>query len=224
MTELRVIIFDVDGTLVDSQDDIFESMRRAYGGLGLEVPSRDRVRAIVGLSLDQAMARLSPELKGADHDALVTGYKQSYQALRREKGAAESSPLFPGARDILDALHADPWTLLAVATGKSKRGLDKLMEGHGMAHYFTSAQVADFHPSKPHPSMIETILSETGIARDRAVMVGDTSFDMDMARAAGVMGVGVEWGYHPAHSLNADHLIRDFHALPGLLENILPTG
>ena len=215
---LRLVIFDVDGTLVDSQGDIVAAMTHAFDGIGAPVPARDDILGIVGLSLDVAMARLAPNLDNADHVRLTDGYKASYMGLRKKAGAAQSSPLYPGALAALDLLNALPYTLLGVATGKSKRGLDKLLEGHGLQRLFVTQQVADFHPSKPHPSMIHAALRETGVDAANAVMIGDTSFDMEMARAAGVTGVGVSWGYHGRARLEAAHTIIDsFEALPECL-------
>jgi phosphoglycolate phosphatase len=111
-------------------------------------------------------------------------------------------PLYEGISGLLDRLDAAGW-LLAVATGKSDRGLAAVLDHHGIRHRFVSLQTADRHPSKPHPSMIEAALAETGAARGHAVMIGDTSFDMAMARAAGVRPLGVAWGYHPAEDLHA---------------------
>lgn len=217
---LRLIIFDVDGTLVDSQADILAAMGHAFAAVDLDAPDRDAILGIVGLSLPEAMLQLVPETSDAIRVQMVEGYKNAYMALRAEKGAAESSPLYPGAREVIEALYAVPEHLLAVATGKSRRGLDKLLDGHDLRRYFISQQVADDHPSKPHPSMVLTALAETGVDPHDAVMIGDTSYDMDMARAAGVRGVGVSWGYHPVHMLGADHVLERFDDLPALLENI----
>ena len=141
--------------------------------------------------------------------------------LRAQAGAAQSSPLYPGALRALNTLSAVPENLLGVATGKSRRGLDKLLEGHGLGAYFVTQQVSDFHPSKPHPSMILTALSETGIEASNAVMIGDTEFDMAMGRAAGVNTIGVSWGYHPRSALtDADVVIDDFSDLPSGLDRI----
>ena len=217
---LRLVVFDVDGTLVDSEGDIFTAMQAAFESIGNTPPSRAEVRSVIGLSLDIAFLRLSSS--HITHlDALVAGYKAAYMALREAKGSAASSPLFPGARAALDALRADPGTLLAVATGKSRRGLDKLIEGHGLHGVFTSLQTADHHPSKPHPAMLHAILRETGADPADAVMVGDTSYDTEMARAAGMASIGVRWGYHPPEALSADALIADFAALPGAVESVL---
>ena len=164
---------------------------------------------------------MSPELDTTSHAALAQGYRDAYQEIRSKRGSSATSPFFPGARAALDALRAQDWTLLAVATGKSKRGLDKLVEGYGLDGYFQSQQVADFHPSKPHPSMIHAAMSETGVAADRAVMIGDTTFDMDMARAAGVRSIGVSWGYHATDALDADEIVHDFGALIPTIDTLI---
>lgn len=217
---LKLILFDVDGTLVDSQGTIVSCMNEAFAGAGVMPPSRAAILSIVGLSLPQAMTRLAADQSAQVQDALVEGYKQAYQAARLREGAAHS-PLYPGARAALDALHAVPEYILGVATGKSQRGLDALIEGHDLG-MFVTRQVADHHPSKPHPSMILTAMSETGIAPADTVMIGDTTFDMDMGRAAGVTTIGVDWGYHAAAHLGADHMLAEFAALPDLLRRIWP--
>jgi phosphoglycolate phosphatase len=192
----RLAIFDVDGTLVDSQGDIVASMTAAFQAVGLPVPARAAILSIVGLSLDHAMVRLAPEAEAVTHDRMVAAYKAHYQELRVQAGAA-SSPLYPGIREAVEALAARDDTLLAIATGKSRRGLLALLENHGWSGLFASVQVADDHPSKPHPSMLFTALAETGVAAERAVMIGDTTYDMNMAGAAGLSFLGVDWGYHP---------------------------
>ncbi len=225
MNALRLVIFDVDGTLVDSQADILAAMTHAFAQAGFEPPSREAVLSIVGLSLDRAMTVLAPDMDAATHARMVEWYKEAYIALRSKIGAAESSPLYPGAREVLETLHAQPETLLGVATGKSRRGLDKLLEGHGLEGMFITQQVSDHHPSKPHPSMIRAALSETGLEPHQAVMIGDTSFDMEMAAAAGVAGIGVGWGYHPSKALGAArHVIESFEDLPPLLQQIWETA
>lgn len=216
--DLRLVIFDVDGTLVDSQADILAAMRAGFAAVDEPAPARETILSIVGLSLDVGIARLAPQLPRSAHDAIGAGYKSAYMALRAEQGVAASSPLYPGARETLDALRAVPETLLGVATGKSARGLAKLVEGHGLDGYFVTRQVADHHPSKPHPAMLRAALDETGVGPENAVMVGDTSYDMEMARAAGIAGIGVSWGYHaPAELGAATAIARDFPHLSRLL-------
>lgn len=218
---LRLIIFDVDGTLVDSQDDILTAMDHAFGAVGAATPERADVLGIVGLSLDVAMARLAPGATGDQRRRMVDCYKDAYVALRGQGGVARSSPLYPQVREVLDHFLARPDILMGVATGKSQRGLDKLLEGHDLGRYFVTRQVADHHPSKPHPSMLLSALSETGVVPGDAVMVGDTSYDMEMARAAGMAGIGVSWGYHPAASLgHAAEVIDRMDELPERLERL----
>lgn len=218
---LRLVLFDVDGTLVDSQGDIVAAMTHAFDRAGHPAPDRETILGIVGLSLDIAMPRLAPSLDARLHAAMVDWYKEAYMHLRAQSGAAQSSPLYPHARDMIEALHARPETLLGVATGKSRRGLDKLLDAHDLRRFFVTQQVSDHHPSKPHPSMILAALSETGVEPHRAVMIGDTSFDMEMAAAAGVPAIGVSWGYHRRDALcGAAAVIDDFRDLPAALDTI----
>lgn len=218
---LRLIIFDVDGTLVDSQGDILAAMRAAFAKVDAPAPGTAEILGIVGLSLDVAVARLAPHLPQTVQARIVAGYKAAYMGLRAASGVEQSSPLYPYARDTLGALHARPETLLGVATGKSARGLDKLLEGHDLRRFFVTRQVADHHPSKPHPSMIRAALAETGVAPEHAVMVGDTSYDMEMAQAAGIAGIGVTWGYHRPEALRgAARIVTDFRDLGRALDDI----
>jgi phosphoglycolate phosphatase len=194
----RLAIFDCDGTLVDSQANICVAMEACFGEAGLVAPDRAAIRRIVGLSLPQAMQVLAP---GHDHDALAEGYKLCFQRLRAEGRVEEQ--LYEGIPQVLATLEAEGW-LLGVATGKSDRGLRLMLEHHGLAHRFVTLQTADRHPSKPHPSMIEQAMAETGADAASTVMIGDTSYDILMAHNAGVRAIGVAWGYH-----QADELLRE---------------
>ncbi len=219
MSDLRLVIFDVDGTLVDSQAEIMAAMTLAFGAEGMVMPDRATVLSIVGLSLAEAFHVLCPDADEARRARLVAAYKASFMQLRSDN--QEMGPLFPGALEAIAALRAQDDTLLAVATGKSRRGLDKVLERHGLTGVFHSEQVADHHPSKPNPSMILTALNETGVAPQKAVMLGDTTYDMDMARAAGIRTIGVTWGYHAPDTLRADVMIDDFAALPGAVDQLI---
>lgn len=218
---LRLIIFDVDGTLVDSQGDIVASMTAAFQAEGHKVPSRAQILSIVGLSLEVAIPQLVPGLDEAAYVRMVEAYKSAYMQLRASQGTQQSSPLYPGIRAVLDEWNAVPEFLLGVATGKSRRGLDALLAGHQMERLFLTQQVADHHPSKPHPAMLEAALNETGIDRQNAVMIGDTEYDMTMARAAGVHAIGVSWGYHGLDRLDlADKLVHSVADLPGAIRTV----
>ena len=220
MTESELVVFDVDGTLIDSQHLIVAAMETAFAGQGLTPPARDEILGIVGLSLAQAVAALRPDLPEEEVAVLAEGYRQEFMAQRERGGAEAHAPLYPGARAALDRLAADPRVRLGVATGKARRGLDHVIESHGLAGLFETLQTADNHPSKPHPSMLETALLETGLPAGRAVMIGDTEFDMAMGKAAGFATIGVAWGYHPRPRLEAagaDIVIESFEALDAAL-------
>lgn len=218
-SRLRLLIFDVDGTLVDSQDHILAAMNAAFSAENLPCPPRDAVLSIVGLSLPEALLRLAPDLQQSDRDRIVAAYKASFAPLRGETRA----PLYPGARAALLALQTRDDICLGIATGKSRRGLTHLLAAHDLDGLFVTTQVADDHPSKPHPSMVERALSEAGVAAADAVVVGDTTFDMAMARAAGVDALGVAWGYHPVADLlqaGARDVLSSYDALLPALDRM----
>ena len=196
----RLVVFDCDGTLVDSQHSICTAMIRAFEGEKLVAPDRASILSVVGLSLPLAIARLLPDAEADYHHLLSESYKSAFQQLRRENAVSE--PLYPGIADLIRALDADGW-LLGVATGKSDRGLKLCLTHHGIHAHFLTLQTADRHPSKPHPSMLLTAMADAGASPDSTVMIGDTSFDIDMAVTAGVRALGVGWGYHAPADLIA---------------------
>ncbi|MEL6529600.1 MAG: HAD-IA family hydrolase [Pseudomonadota bacterium] len=200
MTEgsTRLAVFDCDGTLVDGQADICDTMVQAFERAALPAPDRNQVRRIVGLSLQVAIRELSPGISDSDAKTVVEFYKSGYFS-RREEGLLRE-PLYDGIAELLARLHQSGWQL-AVATGKSDRGLQSVLAAHGLTDLFVSLQTADRHPSKPHPAMLEAALFEAGATPVEAVMIGDTTFDIDMARAANVRAVGVAWGYHEPREL-----------------------
>ncbi len=194
----RLVVFDCDGTLVDGQAAICETMELAFASSGLATPDRHHVRRMVGLSLPYALRELAPQASDEQRHAVVEAYKVGFRDLRLSGALRE--PLYAGIADLIEDLAAEDW-LLAVATGKSDRGLHACLDTHGIRHRFVSLQTADRHPSKPDPAMLEAALAEAGVAPGDAVMIGDTSFDMEMAVAAGVRAIGVSWGYHEAQEL-----------------------
>jgi phosphoglycolate phosphatase len=219
---MRLAVFDCDGTLVDGQADVCWAMDRAFARAGLAAPDPQAVRRIVGLSLPAAVRALAPSLSDDQAAAVTEFYRSSFRA-RREEGLLDE-PLYDGIAELLAALHGAGWQL-AVATGKSDRGLAACLAVHGITDLFVSLQTADRHPSKPHPAMLEAALFEAGAERHQAVMIGDTSFDMMMARSAGVRALGVGWGYHGAHELMASGAVsvaETVAALGDLLDELLP--
>jgi phosphoglycolate phosphatase len=218
----RLAVFDCDGTLVDGQADVCWAMDRAFARAGLAAPDPQAVRRIVGLSLPAAVRSLAPALSEAENLAVTEFYRSSFRA-RREEGLLDE-PLYDGIAELLRDLHAGGWQL-AVATGKSDRGLAACLATHGIADLFVSLQTADRHPSKPHPAMLEAALFEAGAQRHEAVMIGDTSFDMAMARSIGVTAIGVDWGYHHPSELlasGAARVVETAAALAAALEDALP--
>lgn len=196
----RLVVFDCDGTLVDGQAAICDTMEQAFATAGMPAPDRNAVRRMVGLSLPYALRELAPDASDDERARVVEAYKEGYRGLRMSGALQE--PLYDGIGDLVARLDAAGW-LLGVATGKSDRGLHACLDTHGIKQLFVTLQTADRHPSKPHPSMLETALAEAGVEPKDAVMIGDTSFDMEMAVAAGVRAIGVSWGYHEAHELMA---------------------
>jgi phosphoglycolate phosphatase len=211
-----LIVFDCDGTLVDSQATIVTCAQAAFLAEGLPVPTAEAVRRIVGLSLVEAVLELMPEPDPLAAVRLAEHYKAAFIEHRARPEFHE--PLFPGTLELLDALLARE-LLLGVATGKAMRGLRHVLEHHGLERYFVTLQTADLHPSKPHPAMLRAAMAETGASPHETILVGDTSYDILMARAAGAVPVGVSWGNHAPGELVAAGAVRvldrfdELHAL-----------
>jgi phosphoglycolate phosphatase len=193
-------MLDIDGTLVDSQHAIVAAMDMACHGAGVVPPAPEQTRAIIGLSLPEAIAALMPDQDEPTQARLVDLYREAFLSIRVRPDFNE--PLFPGVREALDRLDADG-CLLGLATGKSRRGVLAMIERHGLEGRFVTLQTPDDGPGKPDPSMLRRALADTGAEAVDTVMVGDTTFDMRMARAAGTDALGVSWGYHPAEALTA---------------------
>ncbi|HET6535318.1 MAG TPA: HAD-IA family hydrolase [Sphingomicrobium sp.] len=196
----RLAIFDCDGTLVDSGATIYAALSETFRLNELILPPPETCRRVIGLSLVEAMAMLLPDGSRERHAQLSEDYKRAFWTLRAAGQVEE--PLFDGVLELLDRLEAGGW-LLAVATGKSDRGLKHCLEQHGLHARFVSLQTADRHPSKPHPSMVHQAIVDAGAASGTTIVIGDTSFDMAMAAAAGATGIGAGWGYHDSQELVA---------------------
>lgn len=189
----KLAVFDCDGTLVDGQAAICSAMDAAFAEAGLQAPDHHQVRRIVGLSLPGAIRLLVPSAPADIQAAVVAGYKQAFRTSRLEGRLEE--PLFPGIRDLVANLRRDGWAV-AIATGKSDRGLTSCLEVHGMGDWFVSLQTADRHPSKPDPAMLHAAMLDASADASTTIMIGDTTYDMEMAANAGVRAIGVGWGYH----------------------------
>jgi len=194
----RLAIFDCDGTLVDSGATIYAAVAETFRQNNIELPPPEVSRRVIGLSLIEAMARLLPDGAPEQHRRLAEDYKRAFWRLRADGKVEE--PLFDGVLKLLDGLEEDGW-LLAVATGKSDRGLKHCLEQHDIHARFISLQTADRHPSKPHPSMMQQAMADAGATPETTIVLGDTSFDMAMAVAGGATPIGAGWGYHDAQEL-----------------------
>lgn len=212
---MRLALFDCDGTLVDSQAVICVAMETAFSQSGLCAPRRSAIRRIVGLSLIEAVARLLPGEHARLHRQIASDYKIAFQTMRAEGRVDE--PLFDGIADAIETLVARGWTL-GIVTGKSDRGLAHLLEHHALTRHFATCQTADRHPSKPHPAMVAAAITEAGATTATTVVIGDTSFDMAMARAAGTRAIGVAWGYHPIAELN----VAGAHGIAARAADLVP--
>jgi phosphoglycolate phosphatase len=213
---VKLVIFDVDGTLVDSQEIILEAQRRAFLAHGLEPPGREAALSIVGLSLIEAFTILTDATGPVE--SLAQTYREAWGDLRGDPDFQD--PLYPGVQKTLASLAGRDEFILGIATGKSRRGVAHLLDRYGWQGWFATTQTADDHPSKPAPDMILAAMAETAANPATTYMIGDTSFDMEMAVAAGAHPIGVSWGYHAARDLKAagaERIVADFEDLLQLL-------
>lgn len=218
----RLVIFDCDGTLVDSQHHIVSAMHSAFAANGLVLPEADAVRRTVGLPLEVAIEHLLLPLGSPPLDPVVQAYKTAAIAQRLEPDHHE--PLFPDLVATLDRLEQAGF-LLGVATGKARRGLNYTLATHGLTERFVTLQTCDVVVNgKPAPDMVLQAMAETGAVPDSTIVVGDTTYDMGMARNAGVQAIGVAWGYHDEQILletGAASIIKNFGELPDLVGKLL---
>lgn len=217
---IKFVVFDCDGTLVDSGHVIVATMAAAWAEEGLPPPDAAAVRHLVGLPLVEAIANLHPEGEDGDHVRLAEHYKRVFTEARI--GDRHDEPLFPGCLDVLERLAADGF-VLGVATGKGRRGLRHSLDKHGIGDFFTVLKTADDGPGKPNPDILLDAMDEIGAAPWNTVVIGDTIYDVTMARRAKAHAIGVGWGYHPAEDLSraGAHAVADgFDELPHLIDRI----
>jgi phosphoglycolate phosphatase len=195
-TSFDLIVFDWDGTLMDSAAAIVASLQGACRDLDLPVPDDEQARYIIGLGLHDALAHILPGVDVEQYPSVVDRYRHHFLAL--DAGTA----LFPGAADVVADLHGAGYQL-AIATGKSRRGLARALGATGLVRYFHASRCADEGHSKPHPGMLEAVMDQLGTRNDRTLMIGDTTHDLQMARAAGVASLGVAYGAHRQDALLA---------------------
>lgn len=222
---MKLVVFDVDGTLVDSQHLIVAAQGLAFAEHGLQAPGRTEALSVVGLSLPQAFRRLVGET--GPIESLSESYKRAFNTLRLDPAYEE--PLFPGMGDLIERLRTRDDLRLGLATGKSRRGVDRLIASHGWGSVFATTQTADDAPSKPDPAMLRQAMAEVGAEPETTVMIGDTTYDMEMAVGAGAAAVGVAWGYHPPGALlgsGAVTVVESAAALADLFSGALrvPAG
>jgi phosphoglycolate phosphatase len=191
-----LVVFDWDGTVVDSTAMIAVCIQKAAADLGLAVPSRERASHVIGLGLNEALARAVPDLAPDRIEAFSARYRFHYFAGEPE------IVLFDGVRELLVEL-AESGARLAVATGKSRRGLDRAFASTGLGMFFSASRCADETHPKPHPAMLHELTTELDVSTQRTVMIGDTTHDLGMARSAGTAAIGVSYGAHPRAELAA---------------------
>jgi len=213
---LRLIIFDWDGTLMDSEAAIVAAMGAGYRQECVPAPSDEAIRAMIGLSLAAAIGRLTPTLDSKRIDRIASAYRSNYAA------RTGSPMLFAAVRDTLVELQRSGYCL-AVATGKSEAGLRRAIEETDLTDFFDATRTADQSEPKPSPTMLHEILAELDIEPDQALMIGDTEFDLAMARAAGTQLAGVSYGAHPLTRLlpyNPAFVLDHFGELPDKLNDL----
>ncbi|ODT69742.1 MAG: hypothetical protein ABS75_15850 [Pelagibacterium sp. SCN 63-23] len=219
---MKLVMFDMDGTLIDTEALIAEHMARTFSDAGLTPPTPAQSRRVIGLSLPKAMEMLLGTEDSALAETLAVQYRGHYRA---SLVAAEGrEDLFPGAREALDLLKTRTDMVLGIATGKGLNGVHRLTQLHGITEHFVTLQTPDHNPSKPHPGMMLRAMEETGVAKADTVIIGDTTYDMDMGKAAGTRTIGVTWGYHSADDLRgagADLLVDNYADLPAAIDRIL---
>ena len=222
MTTLKLAVWDVDGTLVDSRASIAGILQETAVTVGVTPPTYDQVRQIVGLSLKEAIEQMCPDLTPDQVAIYAAEYKQAF--VRHHANPDFHEPLYPGAEGCLRRLKAEGW-LLGMATGKSRRGIDRNTAVYGWEGLFDTSFCADDGPSKPHPHMLQLNMDALGVDRRQTVMIGDTVHDIRMGRDAGVYTIAVSWGFNTAEELQSvtpGCIVHDFDELNAVLDAFVP--
>lgn len=204
----RLIVFDWDGTIIDSASTIAACIQDAARELVVEVPELERARHVIGLGLHDSMRIAVPTLPAERYPEFVASYRKHF--LERK----DAMRLFGGIKELLQQLAGSH--VLAIATGKSRRGLDRDLEFHNLGPLFTASRCADETNPKPHPAMLLELMEELDVPQQQTLMIGDTSHDMEMARAASVGGLAVTYGAHPEGSLRACSPLECFSSVTEL--------
>jgi phosphoglycolate phosphatase len=218
----KLFLFDCDGTILDSVDIIHDSMVHTFAEAGYGVPSQSQTRSIIGLTLDLAIARLLDRKVDTEIETMTARYKQHFHKLYNKPDFSQS--LFDGMEKLITDFASQKSVILGVVTGKSKRGMDMFFDKHGFRDDFKVVRTADDCASKPHPDMVLECCDEMQIAPAHTVVIGDSVFDMEMAKAAGAQAIGVAWGYNDVPLLRAagaDFIASDANELKLLLEHSL---
>lgn len=213
MNSMTLFVFDFDGTLSDSAAFICDTMQQAFIAHNIPAPTHAMIRHIIGITLEQAIYTLMPTLSDNDIACITKNYKHIFQTRRSENTMHDG--LFDGSLDILNAIKTSHHSA-GIATGKSLRGLNAELDRHDIRSFFIGYQTSDNHPSKPHPAMLNAMINQAGYTADDTVMIGDTTYDMQMAKSAGAKAIGVSWGCHDVDMLQkagADTIIHHFSEL-----------
>ncbi|MBB4005990.1 HAD-IA family hydrolase [Allorhizobium taibaishanense] len=217
---MKLVLFDCDGTLVDSAATIHEGMRRTFLAFNKPEPTLAATKAIMGLTLDIAIARIDGKQHVDDEAvAMRDHYKTLFTEIRGAPGHSE--PLFDGIRAVIERLAAEDEILIGAVTGKSRRGLNYVLDAHGFQSYFVVSRTADDCPSKPHPAMVTECCDETGMDLKDTIVIGDAIYDMQMAKSAGAKAIGVSWGSASTEQLRQSGADVVVHRAEELLAHLL---
>lgn len=222
---MKLVLFDCDGTLIDSAAVIHESMEKTFTEAGFPAPELASTKSIIGLTLDIAIARMLKREIDDEINRMVHRYKHHSHTMRSAENCHE--PFYDGVWELLRELRQSDEILLGVVTGKSRRGLDSLVDKYDLGSALITTRTADECPSKPHPAMVLECCVETGIDPGRTIVIGDAIYDMQMAGNAGARAVGVTWGYCNRAALieaGADHIVEDPAQLKPIIDALAHEG